>query len=133
MKLAKYLAAKVCEASGIEPERTGTRYKNRPVTTEDGWFSSQRELRAWVKLKALQSQGTIADLKRRGKEVRFDLVVNGIKVTHYTADFVFTDCTGLYGTAGARVVADAKGARTKDYTIRWRLMKALYGIEIVEI
>jgi hypothetical protein len=34
---------------------------------------------------------------------------------------------------GVRVVADAKGYATREYRLKRKLMKAVYGIEITEL
>jgi hypothetical protein len=105
------------------------KYGNRKVTTPDGLkFDSQREHGEWVKLEALARKGAIQELQR---QVPFDLVVNGIKVCRYVADFQWIEI----GPDGRkwRVVADSKGMRTRDYILKAKLMKAIHGIEIREL
>lgn len=60
---------------------------------------------------------------------RFDMIVNGIKITHYTADFKVTY------KDGREEIWDAKSEPTKkkgDYVMRKKLLKALYDIDIIE-
>jgi hypothetical protein len=109
------------------------KYGNRKVTTPDGLtFDSQREHGEWVKLEALARRGAIQGLER---QVPFDLKVNGVKVCRYVADFQWTercDCPDHTST-GRRVVADAKGMRTPVYRLKAKLMKAIHGIDILEL
>ena len=57
-------------------------------------------------------------------------VVNGEKVGTYVSDFSYRECSD-----GRRVVEDVKSAptRTSLFRMKRKLMKALYGIEIVEV
>jgi hypothetical protein len=57
--------------------------------------------------------------------VSFRLIVGGVLVCRYRADFVYVE-------SGARVVEDVKGFRTVVYKLKRRLMLACHGIEIKE-
>lgn len=67
-------------------------------------------------------RGVISGLRR---QVSFRLVVNGVKVCRYVADFV-------YIRGGVRVVEDVKGFRDRVYKLKARLMLACYGVVILE-
>jgi hypothetical protein len=55
---------------------------------------------------------------------RFEIVVNGVKVCTYTADFAYeTD-------GGEKVVEDVKGVYTHLFAIKRRLMEAVLGIRV---
>jgi hypothetical protein len=56
-------------------------------------------------------------------------VVNGQKIADYVADFSFVD------ENGKATVEDVKSGPTKtaSYRLKRKLVKALYGIEIVEV
>jgi hypothetical protein len=104
------------------------KYGNKKVTTPDGLtFDSQREHGEWVKLEALARKGVIQELQR---QVPFDLVVNGIKVCRYVADFVWVE---EHDGQRWRVVADSKGVRTPVYALKAKLMQACHGIAVVEL
>ncbi len=100
------------------------RSKYRNVRTEvDGFkFDSKREAFRWSVLRQLEREGKISKLQR---QVVFPLVVNGVLVCKYRADFV-------YEQRGERVVEDAKGVLTDAYRIKQKLMKAILGIDILE-
>ena len=59
----------------------------------------------------------------------FPLIVNGVKLGKYIADFCYLDLDGR------EVVEDVKSEPTKTavYRIKCKLMIALYGIRIVEV
>jgi len=78
------------------------KYGARKVTTSEGIFDSQGEHAYWCDLKLLQKAGKIEKLER---QVRFDFVINGVKIGHYTCDFLFYDkeqaCTRVLDFKGA--------------------------------
>lgn len=86
-------------------------------TTYDGiTFDSKAEFHRYAQLKALESAGLIKDLVL---QPRFDLIVNGVKVARYTADFEYSE--GL-----SRIVEEVKGHATPLNRLRYKLFKALY-------
>ena len=101
---------------------TRTKFNARKTKVDGLTFDSLREAERWVALCEEQSRGVISGLKR---QARFKLEVNGQLITHYVADFI-------YDRDEERVVEDVKGYITDVYRIKRRLMKACYGIEILE-
>jgi len=101
------------------------KYNNVPTVVDGRRFDSKKEAARYGELKLLQSAGHIADL---ACQPPFALVVNGVKVGKYIADFVYLDCA-----TGERVYEDVKGVRTAVYKIKAKLVLALYGITIREI
>ena len=106
------------------------KYRNKVVVTPDGKFDSQKELKRWHELLLLQRGGVISDLKRQPS---FSFIINDSVMKYasgrpltYRADF-------SYQEGGKLVVEDVKGFKTKDYKIKWALMKYANGIEVVEI
>lgn len=107
-------------------------------------FDSKREAKRYFELMLLLGTGKIAGLRR---QVDYELIPaqyetyprygkNGKrlkdgkrcleKAVHYKADFV-------YEMDGETVVEDVKGAKTKDYIIKRKLMLYIHGIKIKEI
>src|SRR5437016_3951103 len=78
-----------------------SKYNNRRIQTEDGWFDSQRELRRWQELKLLEKAGQILNLRR---QVKFELIPKegSLRAIKYVADFVYEE-------KGKQVVEDSKG------------------------
>ena len=100
------------------------KYRNKKVTIDGLKFDSKAEGARYTQLKRMESAGLITGLQCQPP---FDLVVNGQKITRYTADFEYRD------GEGRRVVEDVKGVRTRDYVLRRKLMKAVLGITVQEI
>lgn len=89
-------------------------------------FDSRKEAARWSELLAKQAAGAIAALRR---QVRFPIVVNGIRVCAYVADFVYIQ-------GGRRVIEDVKSAFTRKlpvYRLKCKLLRAALGIEIQEV
>jgi hypothetical protein len=99
-----------------------TKFHNQPIRIDGVWFQSTKEGLRWRDLQLAERAGTIQDLRR---QVAYKLIVNGVLITTYRADFVYQE-------AGARVVEDAKGVRTPEYRIKAKLMHACLGITILE-
>ncbi len=111
-------------AGGEEPARPAkpSKFKNRWVTIDGLKFQSAREGKRWLELTELQRTGEITELER---QVRIPLVVNGVKVCTYIADFKFT-------ARGVETFEDTKGYKTPVYRLKKRLLKAILGIDLNE-
>jgi len=119
------------EASGLPlPESEKPKYNKYRVSpkekrTVDGIvFDSGKEAYRHSVLKILLKHGEIMNLRC---QVDYPLKWNGILITIYRADFVYTDVA-----TGKEVVEDVKGARTREYIMKKRMVKACYGIDIYE-
>jgi Protein of unknown function (DUF1064) len=105
----------------------GNKYAARAVEVEGIRFASTREARRYRELQLLARAGVIADLEL---QPRWVFMVEGIRIGAYRADFRYRVCR-----TGATVVEDVKSAATKrarDYPLRKKLLRALFGIEVVE-
>lgn len=114
----------------------GHKYGAKPMTTADGvWHPSSGQGRRWAVLQQAQYAGLIKNLQR---EVKFDLVVNGVKVCSYVADHTFT-LAGVLAqeavAAGKRldVVEDFKGTVTDVARIKMKLFAAVMGYEVTVV
>lgn len=102
-----------------------SKYGNQ-IVEEDGLkFRSKAEHRRYRELKLLLAAGEIADLEI---QPRYPLVVNGVKVATYVADYRYRDVR-----TGEVRVEDVKGKATLVYTMKKKLVKALYGIDVEEV
>jgi hypothetical protein len=101
-----------------------TQHKYRATPTEvDGIrFASKGEANRYKDLRLMQDAGAISDL---GLQPRFSLVVNGVKVGTYVADFVYRE-------DGQEVYEDFKGMITPVYRMKKKLVLALFGVTIRE-
>lgn len=102
-----------------------SKYRAEPIVIDGIRFDSKAEARRYAHLELLQRAGEITDLER---QVRFPLDVNGELICVYIADHAYFVCR-----ENRRVVEDVKGVRTPVYRLKKKLMKALHGVEIVEV
>ena len=119
------------------------KYGNRKIAFDGQTFDSKKEMRHYTELLLLEKAGKIKDLQR---QVKFQLIpaqrepdIVGPKggkkpgklierEVSYVADFVYTDLQ-----TGQTVVVDTKGFRTKEYTIKRKMMLYFHGIRIKEV
>lgn len=87
-------------------------------------FHSKLEGKQYFDLKVQQGLGLIRDLRL---QVAFPILINGIKICVYYADFVYFDLA-----EGCEIVRDAKGFRTKEYRLKKKMVEAYYSIKILE-
>ena len=105
------------------------KYANQRVEIDGQAFDSKAEARYWGHLQIRLKAGEISNLRR---QVPFELapavVIGGRKrpPLRYVADFVWEE-------GGKTVVADVKGAVPEAYRIKRHLLKAVHGIDILEI
>jgi hypothetical protein len=96
----------------------------RTVCSEGHSHPSKGEARRCGELHLLQRLGEIRLLQR---EVPFPVIINGVKVFTYKADFVYFDESG-------RTVEDFKGVVTPIYRLKKKCVEAYHpGLKIVEV
>ena len=104
-----------------------SKYRNRKTLVDGIQFDSQKEADRYQELLWMQQARLIQDLEL---QPRYDLVVNTHKIGFYRADF-------RYEVVATSILIgeDVKSPATKTavYCLKKKLMKALYGIEIVEV
>lgn len=97
-----------------------SKYRNVKVEHEGMKFDSKHELQCWKNLKLREKAGEIGQLHR---QVSFPLVVSGVHIGKFTADFVWIENR-------SQVVADAKSPPTRKetaYRLRKKLFEAIYA------
>lgn len=99
------------------------KYRAEPIKVDGIRFASKGEARRYGELKLLQAAGEISCLEL---QPRFPLVVNGVPLGAYVADFLYLN------KEGRRIVEDFKGQRTALYLLKKKPMKAVYGIDVLE-
>lgn len=112
--------------------------KYKAIKTEvDGIvFASKKEAKRYSELKWLEKGGRITDLELQPK---FDVVVCGVKICTYKADYKYYEVSEIMRGESVRVdcekmiVEDVKGFKTPVYRLKKKLVEAIYGIEIREI
>lgn len=123
------------DASVDSPAETETpkksKYKNVKTWVGDACFDSKREAEHWIQLKAREALGEISELER---QYRFDLKCPAHNrpgmdqaVSAYVADFVYFDADMKLH------VVDAKGHRTREYSLKKKWLELQDGIIIEEV
>lgn len=99
------------------------KYGNRKTELDGYTFDSLAEAKRYGELILLVRNGDITNL-----EVHpfFPLVVNDKKIGKYIADFSYLE-------NGKQKVEDVKGVKTAVYQLKKKLVKAIYGLDIVEV
>lgn len=95
-----------------------SKYKNGKVIVDGIKFDSGAEGERYKILKAKEKAGLIKNLQL---QVNYPLIVNGLKICDYRADFV-------YEVGGKTVVEDVKGQLHDVFKLKYKLMFACHGI-----
>jgi len=101
---------------------TKSKYKNRKTVVDGITFHSAKEAKRYQELKLLANAGEITDLDLQEP---FEIEVCGMRICRYIVDFA-------YKKDGLLICEDVKGFKTQAYQIKKKLMKACYGIDILE-
>jgi len=106
---------------------TVSKYRAQRTTLDGITFASKAEATRYAELSLMQKAGVIFDLQ---VQPRFPLLVDGHNVGQYIADFRYRDAS-----TGMSRVEDVKSpsTRTAVYRLKLKLVKALYGVDVVEI
>ena len=95
-----------------------SKYRNVPTVIDGVRFGFKKEANRDAELRLLQRAGHITNLQR---QVPFDLIVDGVKVGKYIADWTYTRRKPI-----CFVVDDCKGVRTPLFNLKWKIMHAQY-------
>ena len=104
-----------------------SKYRNRKTLVDGIQFDSQKEADRYQELLWMQQARLIQDLEC---QPRYDLIVNGHKLGFYRGDFRYKDVA-----TDSVILEDVKSpaTRTAVYRLKKKLVKALYGVEIIEV
>lgn len=139
-QFGKDAQAQIMAKMAVQEVKKRSKYGNRKVVRDGIKFDSEREAARFAELKVLQAMGKIRNLRL---QANFTLVegyttIEGkrIKPMVYRADFAYEratepDCNGA--VYWLREVEDVKGAKTKDYLLKKKLMQDKFGITIREV
>ena len=119
------------------------KYGSKKVAYNGIDFDSKKEMYCYIRLKSMQDEGEISDLRLQvpfeiipavyeTQEVQLKTKVKVVtkciqRAAYYVADFVYTD------KDGNQVVIDAKGFRPYEYELKKKMMRAFLGITIKEV
>lgn len=100
------------------------KYNNVKCTYSGIKFDSIGERNRYRELEMMQNQcGQIIELKT---QVKFPIIVNDVKICTYIADFTYKRKEDMQ-----YIVEDFKGVQTSIFKLKKKLMKAVYGIDIL--
>lgn len=98
-----------------------SKYKKSKAVIDGIKFDSGAEGERYKILKAKEKAGLIKNLQL---QVNYPLIVNGLKICDYRADFV-------YEVGGKTIVEDVKGQLHDVFKLKYKLMFACHGIIIL--
>ena len=104
-----------------------TKYHNRKTMHQGIGFDSQKEANRYQELLLLERAGCIRSIEL---QPRYDLIVNEQKCGFYRGDFRYKEVA-----TDSVILEDVKSPATKTavYQLKKKLVKALYGVEIIEV
>jgi len=115
MKAAEYL-------SEIAGSKRANKYGAKRTIVDGYTFDSKAEADYYATLKLRARAGEVSDIRM---QVKYPLVVSGLPICTYRADFVFFDIT-----MQRHRVVDVKGVLTRVFRIKQKLMKACHGLDV---
>lgn len=105
------------------------KYNAKGEHVDGHWFASGAEAKRYLQLVAMAEQEKISRLELQPS---YQIMVKGKHIANYRADFRYAVLTDS-GSIGGIVVEDVKGMVTDVYTMKKKLVEALYELEINEI
>ena len=117
MSAAEFLAIQKADQS-----ETPSKYRHKKTTVDGIKFDIKREAQFYSSLKQLERAGQVYEVELQRP---YALTVNGQLVCTYRADFAFYNAIQKRNR-----VVDVKGVATKDFNIKRKLMRAIYGIDV---
>lgn len=105
---------------GLAPRKN--KFGARKTVVDGITFDSQAEANYYAALKVRERAGEIFTVEF---QPRYALVINGILVASYRADFRFYDAM-----EGRERVVDVKGFDTAVSKIKRKMVRALYGVTV---
>lgn len=106
----------------IENTPKRSKYGAKRTLVDGIAFDSKAEASYYGSLKMRAKAGEVENIELQRS---FDLIVNGVKIARYRADFVFWDVP-----LRRRRIIDVKGVETPAFKLKRKLMKACHGLEI---
>jgi len=101
-----------------------SKFRNTKCKAQGEKFDSIGERDRWFFLEAAQREGKIRNLER---QVKFEMIVNGEHICDMKPDYAYE-----IAPSWEKIISDFKGGYKlpADWTMKRKLLKALYGVEI---
>lgn len=100
------------------------KYNAQKAVVDGITFDSKKEAKRYSELKLLVQSGVITNLRLQVPYILYSKSQYG-GVRKYLADFVYIE-------NGKEIVEDVKGHKTKEYSLKRRMMAEIHGIVIKE-
>lgn len=113
----------------LRKQKPDNKYHARKTEIDGHAFASEAEANRYQELKLLERNGDIIDLKIQQK---FSCSVNGIHICDYIADFTYIEKCGADELVVEDVKGSHKGTAYQIFSLKNKLILALYGISIRE-
>lgn len=112
------------------------KYNAKRILTAVGTFDSMAEYKYFIQLNSLTQAVKLSErVLTIERQKTFNFIINGIKITSYRADFVVTYADGVVKVIDVKnPYLLGKGKSTpaaQNFNYKKKLMKALYGIEVI--
>lgn len=105
-------------------KRSRHKYRAKAEIVDGIRFPSKKQANRYRELKLMEKAGEILELQL---EPSWSFVLNSVKICTYRADFKY-----FKAPWGETVIEDVKGYKTPIYRLKKKMMKAFYGIDILE-
>lgn len=105
-----------------QKKKPTNKYNAKRVLLDGICFDSKAEANYYAALKLREKANEVTDIELQRW---YDLIVNGVLVARYRADFTFYD-----RLLRNRRIIDVKGVETRDFKMKRKLMKACFGLDI---
>lgn len=123
----KMTAAEYREFSKKREDARNSKYGGVPTQTADGEkFQSHHEANYYNTLLLRQRAGEVKEFE---KQVRYEIVVNGVFICEYILDFRVT----LADDTVEHIDTKSSGTMTPTYRLKKKLMFAVHGITLKEV
>lgn len=120
------------QLAALKPKRQ--KFNARKTVVDGKVFASAGEARRWQELELLERAGKIRNLQR---QVKYDIVWNGVHICSYTADAVYQERWANSEphevSDWVLIVEDFKGGRPREWARTKKLMLACHGIDVREV
>lgn len=114
-----------------EPEKEN-KYKAKPKEYDGNVYQSTKEADQAAKYDLSKHAKNASErVVKVERQLTFDLAVNGIHICKYILDFRVTYADGRVVCSDVKGMK--KGAAYNMFKVKKHLMKAIYGIEVIEI
>lgn len=118
----------LAEAKELLSKKSGSKYGNVKTTYKGQIFDSKKEADYAATLDNLKHAAFPKDrVHSYERQVPFRIVVDQVDICTYIADF------RVNYADGREEIIDVKGFKTAIYKIKKKLVKAQYGLDIIEV